>query len=67
MTDTERLMTDIRSCRERIALGWLDVDEMALTDKERAGLRLHLTLLIDALGALLKRLDQADDASRRLA
>jgi hypothetical protein len=57
-------MTDIRGCRERIALEWHDVGEMALTDKERAGLRLHRTLLIDDLVTLMKRLNEADDIGR---
>lgn len=61
-SDATSLMVDIRSFRDQVAARWHDVDELALTDKERASLRLHLTLLADDLVSLLKRLNQADGA-----
>lgn len=64
MTEAERLMGDVRRFREQLTMDWQDVDQHALTDKERAATRLHLTLLLDDVVSLLKRLNGPDEPNR---
>lgn len=64
LAEADRFLGHIQDFRAQIAEEWNDIDEMALTDKERASLRLYLTLFVDDLVSLMKRLNEADNADR---
>jgi hypothetical protein len=64
LSESDTLLGYIQNFRAQIAEGWNDIDELALTDKERAALRLYLTLFMDDLISLMKRLNEADNADR---
>jgi hypothetical protein len=64
VTESERLQSDIQTLRAAIARDWDAIDEHALTEKEQAELRLHITLCVDDLVALLKLLNGIEHARR---
>lgn len=55
--EAEQLVRDIRTLRVALRENWQQVEDLALTDKERAAIRLHLSLCADDIAALLQGLD----------
>jgi hypothetical protein len=58
LSDTNQLTHELRVLRDTIALDWQDVGELALTDDERAMLKLQIRLTVEDLRALATRLEK---------
>jgi hypothetical protein len=64
VTETQDLVHEIQSVREIIAAEWQDLEQHALTDRERRRLRVRIEAFAGELARLLTRLDELDNASR---
>jgi hypothetical protein len=56
MTEYEKLISDIEGLREAIRLNYVDLDRLALTPEQRAGIKQNTALLVKDLTELLARL-----------
>src|SRR5687767_13720086 len=63
-TETHDLLRDLATLREAIKREWGALDPLALTDKEKAALRLNIALCMDELVALRKRMNEDENANR---
>jgi len=61
MTETERLLRDIRTLRESIKIDWGDLDSNPLREEERKHIRMHLEQCQTELKDLLDRLLALND------
>ena len=57
MSDTNELAHQLRVLRDTIAIDWQDLEELALTDEERATLKLQIRLIVEDLRALADRIE----------
>jgi hypothetical protein len=57
MTETDKLLRDIRTLRESILIDWDELYANPLRENERTEIRRHLELCHDELKALLRRLE----------
>jgi hypothetical protein len=55
-TEHEKLIRDIEGLREAIRLNYLDLDRLALSPDQRAGIKQNTVLLMKDLTELLARL-----------
>lgn len=60
LSDRQMLERDIAGIRESIRLNWIDLDRLALSPDERAGIKQNTQLLVADLKDLLNRIDLAD-------
>ncbi len=64
MTETEVLIRELETLRRAINHDWRDLEQLALTDRERAVIRLHIKFCIQDMAAVIGRMDHEESANQ---